>query len=1617
MSPPPAGDAPQTADSRGPSSGIAGVFRHLSRPNRPSLPVSSPAAVLAPSANALLVRTLARAGGNPAIATYGGPANLDIDHQYDQIRSNQPLHQRIAAAEALRHVVEDFSLTSIMGIWGAAKDLTDRSLPAEARQAGFDLLTACVRHSHPTPLERREFFETLSAPCNPDDFHLQLEAMVELTNHGRDVNALESVMMPLITAWLAGWFRASASARRKEKEKGSRSNGAQGEETNLQQLFSFVNDVIRFSFNAFQEDEILALLDQILFICRKTTAGTDIKNSIGIIRALITYGDIPRAKLEPCLEVLCGAFSSVRDLGDTTWSAVSNLCKSHIAQLTVVSLLAIVRAPSEQADRNTNTVRGAVTIADRIMKASGADGLPVIPFSALMEAFHRSLAADSARLEVDVLDAIVGLFEDDALRPMALQEDNWSVLLEVLVRCSQRLTEAGDEGTLERLSGSPQVTAVKSGKERDLFARLSHGLSQLITQFEALAVKPDLVQKGPIMTFFMTVQALLPDSAAKLLIYHYMDEHICFPSNPDWVGNTEQLVDVFFKNHQRPSSVRLLVLLAVKEVYQVVADIFPPAKIVDFVSPLIVTMGDESDMGVLEEVASFAVEVAYHAHVELFDTILDSLRQCCFADDSSTASSSPSPRVAATGSRPPSSAVGTTFSLGCQSPSLANAATKAFVRIFVQSLPTSASKASKAFDALLEIAQSRTCATDARLSAMKLLLRLRCDWAHAVLVTRSTGSETLAASIYRTAESQARRQASEESSLHRHSKTDDSASARSSRGTSMGQSQSSTSRPTTRTTSGVSRSLKLIAPLWLYPDPKALPEDPSSEPSQVLYSCTDALPTRSSTDVPREQLALPVNVWLETLISIIQQGGDWEIYSYVLVHLGSQLTNHALFAGAVPQIKMLRGVLCEQIKASSFHEPPLASGLKKADVTICIFHMLTMLLSYHEHFSKNEQDEVVRTFMLGVGSWERTATCCVHALAVCCHELPLSISKSLNTILQRMSQIITQSHVAVHILEFLGGLARMPDVYVNFREDEYRRVFGICFRYLQYLRDQRLAGSGAPSVRTSYASERQSTASREPLSLAEPSPRPDASEDLPQYVSALAYHVITFWFMSLKLADRSKYITWITKNLISADIFGKELVDEQSLVTMDMMQRVTYSDYDETLPDPHFAAASDGTIVKKSWVVGLSILTVETAVGSGLSQLTKRQPSITTHATYRSSIAPRPLHQIPLSSQTMTDTHDDASRIAVLPNHILLQLTSSSSKTPENMRPIPLPNDDATARALSSLDRNSTVDGHKVGVIYVGEGQTSEVDILANVMGSSDYTEFLEGLGTLIRLKGAKFNTQGLDREYDTDGEFTFCWRDRATEIIFHIATMMPTNREHDPKCVNKKRHTGNDFVNIIWNNSGLHFRFDTFPSDFNFVNIVITPESRATFVAARTRDYEIQKQFYRVQVMSRPGFPEISPAAETKLVSGKSLPAFVRLLALNASVFSLVWANREGGEHVSSWRNRLREIVKLRDRHCGPGSSLTPMTTPTGTPSSASISNGVGGMAAQFMSSRGDSASQREGLNTRRASAATFFSDGMASHRSSVVSTATATNTESEQDRVETESLADGYDFSKWAS
>ncbi|SZF04243.1 unnamed protein product [Blumeria hordei] len=1494
----------------------------------------------------------------------------------EQLGNENSLSTRTTAATYLCTVVQQYPGNRVSRIFNRAKDLINPSNPSYARAAGFKLLTACVENIALTGPERLAYFRTFTAPADPEDFHLQVSAVIELAKHGRDLAGFHYEIFPLLTLWLRRTWNFTWT-RRKQRREISLLNG----EPDFMLLLVFIVDVIKFNFNISSEDSISDLIDVVLNICVCTSSSDELRLCIHVINAVVTYGDIPGSKLADCVKVLCSTHCLVIEMQQDAWKSISNICISHNGEKTVAIAFEILRDPYQGSKLKYREVRGALSVLEKLFLQNGEKGYPLVPFTVLVNSLSKVTILDQITVKNDVLRLILSILGNDGqeLLENVVAED-WTLMFEVIIKCTNVVLEI-DTDEFSGNSGQMDKPDEGESKAEITPVHIAENLRKLVFRIQTLLIQNsdhEFFQRTACIKFLVTVHRHLPEACAKLVIDTYTEYRYCHPSDPDWKENTFTIFKSFYSRNQ-PSKIRLHTLKTVTSVYEVVEDVngFNDMEITQsFVELILQDIASEKDISILQEVLAFAVKVAdATCYIEIFDLIISKFREGIISEQISS-KSEPTPlkyEIPISSNLQPNS-------LHTSSGLIANS----LVEIFMHSMDKSKIKSNRIFNELLWVAECDSNEIDARISALKMLFRLRADWAKRIFLISHTESEGLAAVLNRTSGSLSRKKILVSTQQQRLSQADDLILGQ----TITGYQSVQDFKQTIQKSQKSGHHPQIAQYVWIEPEVRPLPQHVFGKSSSVLASALD----NELEDMNKGPImALDIALYLKTIINILKSSCDWEIYSYIIVHLPSQLTNQALFKAAIPQIKSLRELLCEHIKNNSIQEPPTLLGLRKSDVMICFYQMLNVVMSYHRHFSKNDGDEIVRTFLQGVG--ERTSKCCMHALSICCHELPRSTRKVIVTVLTKMSQIITQSHVAIHILEFLACLARLPKLYVNFREEEFRIVFAICFRYLQCVRDQK--DKDAAARNNTYSKTAAVTDNSRTLpdtSFMESNFYLNTSEDLPQYVYALAHHVIIFWFLSMKLADRAGQVSWITKNLVSIDTNGKENIDEQAQVTIDFMQRVAFADIEESGPDPSFKEDMFGEIKKKRWIIGNSLVTIEQATRGDWAQITKRQPSGTSSYIIQENFSRPSSHQ----SHSLNDDSKNTLRTDEsfkLPSHLILQLFASVPSSGEYLRPIPLPDCKAMDRAISNFNRTFTVDGHKVGVIYVGENQKNEVDILSNIHGSSDYIRFLSGLGTLTKLRGANFNTQGLDRQTDADGEYTFCWRDRVTEIIFHVTTQMPTNLNTDPQCSNKKRHIGNDFVNIIFNNSGLPFDFNTFPSEFNYVNIVITPESRATFVARRLPS-SMEDAFFKVQVKSKPGFPEISPAAETKIMSLSNLPDFIRLLALNASVFCLVWANRVGGEHFSSWRNRLREIKKIREQYGQKQSELSP----PGTSHCLVV----------------DSKNTRDNqTNLRRSSVVNFLTQASetVSQRSQGPSVVDSENELS----ASQESLVDTLDFSKW--
>lgn len=1422
------------------------------------------------------------------------------------------LEERVSAAQILKYPLPRSALNRLQ-VARAASDLVQPQNSPAARKAGLDLIQVCLRPVPEASQERQQFFCIITCSVHPDDFYLQFAALKELSANGLNLNGFELLIAPLLTQWLYKLFEASQTARQLNRKNRIKTDGGSvvDGDNNLQQLFCFLNIIIQSSVWVFDEDNVVNLVKQLLSICKTTTTVKDARNVLILLESLVMHGHMPASCLLNLVSTLCNVYYSVEELRAEDIDLVEKLCLHQNETDTISAILKVMRA-SDGSDFVRRGRRGAVLLMSHLLQNHEQKKISRPSISLVLDAFESMNWAQDPSLYTTLCSLLKTILDDSAILKSLFFVD-WQSVLRLLPRLittpysrpnpeNRRVANADRISRVSIETSTSGLSAIEETSEADT----KDPSLPLLRRMETLIMTTEFVARDEAIDILLQTSKL-SNSTVECIIEYFVHERLSQFSGSNWQEDSEILANLFVRSG-RPAEVRLKALEALRGVYHQSVGIVSEESLKALVVTILGSSHSESDLLVHQAMVSFLVEVADSEYEILFNWVIECLQTRM----------PPTSSLAGKRSAGQSSAGPIQSTIEFPGTSFEGLAANGLAHMFAQTLSVSPARAVRIFDILIDVSKSEQLPSDARIAAMQVLLRLRADADDRVYLICDVDCATEAAYLARNqpmSESRPRETAVDGDRISTRSLNQNISSAR--------QSLNSGPRIGDWTEADPLRP-KL---LWVYPEILSWAElaisSGMSSRLRLAHSTSESSQVKSrQNSVGQVQYGLRVSEWLFAIISSIQNTDDWDVRSYLLVHLGAQLSNVSLFKYSKPGIAALRSVVYQQIVNASFKDPPKNSGVRKTDVALCVYHIATNLVPHHHVFGKNEQETLVRALVTGIGAWDSTSRICVQALTICCFELPNAVSKNLGDILQKLAQIITQSHLAVHVLEFLALLARRSDIYSNFGEREFLMIFGISFKYLHHVVDQRYTKVEAQILKSK---EQSWGASGLPSPFSHPQRRDEeyhTLEDLPQYIYALAYHVVTFWFMCLRLQDRIKYTTWIIENLVARNPMGQDIIDDQSEVTIDMLHRITFSDVDELLSEENWAAQADGKILTRSWIQGHSVITVETATTSGLTKLTRREPSGTSHYLIHNRQAPLRSHQHGISladdRETEEQPRESKSKLGFLPNHIFMQFIGPSIKSndPEAM-PVKLPEDERTDAFLRNFDRNPTVDSHKIGVIYIGDGQTEEADILANNHGSEDYALFLERLGVLVRIKDADFNTQGLDRAGDTDGKFTVCWRDRVTELIFHVATLMPTDRENDPLCTQKKKHIGNDYVNIIFNDSGQPIDFDTFPSDFNFVNILITPEIRLGFTQTRMRTHhEISRQMFRVEVRTKGGMPDISSVADGKMVSMSTVPALVRLLAINASVFALVWANRDGGEHVSSWRSRLRMIKDMRRRY-----------------------------------------------------------------------------------------------------
>ncbi|OLY81387.1 Tuberous sclerosis 2 protein-like protein [Smittium mucronatum] len=473
------------------------------------------------------------------------------------------------------------------------------------------------------------------------------------------------------------------------------------------------------------------------------------------------------------------------------------------------------------------------------------------------------------------------------------------------------------------------------------------------------------------------------------------------------------------------------------------------------------------------------------------------------------------------------------------------------------------------------------------------------------------------------------------------------------------------------------------------------------------------------------------------------------------------------------------------------------------------------------------------------------------------------------------------------------------------------------------------------------------------------------------YVLVMAYQAIDTIYLSLKPDKKLAILTPLFQGLLSSNSHSQDL-SELNIVCIDAIFRFLFMRNDQVLARKEVVTEDDiGETDDYTFIQSFGVKTIRAQKNGRLAQIiihrTCSMSSVTLdlprmalkvfcenkntypafidiassneNESFPHSSSKASGDQLPISSLN-TVLHGKSVQVNVKNklSHFPIVISSQRSFVDELTslypgfvgidRPMLISHNPKIQRALNLMRVSSTIDNHKIGVIYAGPKQTTENEILSNTHGSSAYWAFIRGLGKVVRLSQVTGYSGGLDTSgSDTDGRFGIQYNDSLSNIFFHVATMMPTLDNAESGSVTqhfKKAHIGNDFVHIIFNESGDEYRFDTLASQFNFVQIIVSPGDISPKSPDLIDEFDDSQKpivrgerLYWVRTQISPELPPIGPAMHPKLVTLSALPGLVRIASIHANIFVQVYLaikKQDTIGYTSTWRQRLRGIRRLRD-------------------------------------------------------------------------------------------------------
>ncbi|KAG7663667.1 TSC2 [[Candida] subhashii] len=1514
-----------------PNTGISSVFKSITK----SFKQSSTHAAHSPSKTST-INTTKRVPVliNPTIVgigVSGGGSDVvqELQSLLQQLQPNNGVSNstKVSTMERVIECVAKYNVSSSLAeIWYFVRDYanpTNSSGSSRLRRSTLKLLVECVKNDKGGSSSsgnvgsgngvigtRSNYFNdviryckhTISKNMDPD-FDLFLETVSVLTDNG--INVHDFLIYDDDKRRLDGFLEASlsvmSSSARKYKfeseERDAELKSTDDEFSNLIELLEYVKNCLRYNYTTLNESLVNSIIYYVTKIGNVTMNKSILYSVVGVLNAMFIFGNFPSDNFGRILKLLSSILGSGIDnsLNDIVWESVMNLTQDETFNLVIKNLCENIANPDLQRYRRNQSQSdyqqhhrqqqyqfpiapenspiysciGSFQLIHKLhlQNAIEANTTSTINSISIEYNYFKIIRASKVALSYNIpMINTAYLRSMDKLLAKESYFDNFGI----------RFTDSFEKILPFQMWYSNNCSIydilkslkVNNHSDKRYIESICDSLQSLYENHELPTPKDKLI------SFFLYNSFDIPAGSRLFVLKYYEEEKLCSLLSPFWKDNCLKILNCFYYDYDEGeeqddaiSEVRIKCLEVMLNGLRISNSIFASSDVnYDLIIDIFKRSKRETDESVLnyliDEVFSY---VCLQSPTPVFRQLMGIIIPLYIEKRPVTKPESIYSRSFVSIS---SQASSTNNSANQTSKKFLETITKGLILVFLKCCIENPERASETFDLLISVAEK--CSNSANNSNIllilcKLFVRIRVTKEFYVYVTQPSDMMGLASAFKRDA----------------------------------------------------ANTPQLDSYKWSYPEHVSyLREDCFNKPNKKLL-----LKLNEDNYSEIGKYYIDIRAWIRLALKVMQTFISWECYSYVWGHLCTQLSNMNLFMHCEEEIVELRKVICEQLTLnlpSQLVLPAAVGGseMTKGDLQVAFVRSLSALIGYHDRFSKFDEDQIVNSLIFGLSSWEKTAIPCINILTVCCYEIPMSIKKYLGLILTKLQTRVTSVYASTHTLEFLMSLIHLPTLTSNFTMEEFKRVFGIAFKYIEYANDAQIRklqiDSTAPEENISFIQTHGVDAEVEQTPSTQQQQQIGVINILSQYIRMMAYNVIANWFLKINVYDRKKLSSFIVKNLISCQN-KSTLLDEQTRGFLDFIVRFTYSNVPLSLimnsgTTGNYDVEKRETILNR-WIIGdCSILSIETDQANGDSNIIIRRPTGMTRL------------KVQLNGE-------DAVTKGVVhhPNYFLLQLYDNNMD--KKHKPIPIIEDSIVLRALAVLDRIPGVEFHKVGIVYIGKGQTQENEVLRNKVGSKDYQLFLSKIGQLIKLKNNKsVYVGGLDTENDVDGEFTRYWRDKTSQVIFHITTMMNNTEENDldedagevQRSIDlKKRHIGNNYVNVFFDESDKEFNFNLIKSQFNFLSVVISPYAISKNITIEGDDDNLKKdiKFFKVKTFRRSGVPAIFATCHFKIISQDKLPNFIRNLVILANEFATVWHNNPGTSYTSNWAQRVKQLQTLKKK------------------------------------------------------------------------------------------------------